>query len=146
CTEFSFEHWVAQFIAKGHKVVRVDQMESALGKEMHEKVTKKKEEKVIRCQLTSILTTRTLVDGGLLTNEMSTYCMLIKESCPTENDLPAYSICFVDTMTGEFNLVSFVDDIDQTQFETLIMQVKPKEIVYEKVSICELNPIFYKQI
>ncbi|CAI2182650.1 11046_t:CDS:10 [Funneliformis geosporum] len=130
--EFSFEHWAAQFIAKGHKVARVDQMETALGKEMREKATKKKEEKVIRRQLTSILTAGTLVDGGLLTNEMSTYCMSIKESCPTENDPPAYGICFVDTATGEFNLVSFVDDIDRTQFETLIMQVKPKEIVYEK--------------
>ncbi|CAG8558122.1 14662_t:CDS:10 [Funneliformis caledonium] len=130
--EFSFEHWAAQFIAKGHKVARVDQMETALSKEMREKATKKKEEKVIRRQLTSILTAGTLVDGGLLTNEMSTYCMSIKESCPTENDPPAYGICFVDTATGEFNLASFVDDIDRTQFETLIMQVKPKEIVYEK--------------
>ncbi|CAI2197854.1 4155_t:CDS:2, partial [Funneliformis geosporum] len=91
------------------------------------------EEKVIRCQLTSILTAETLVDGGLLTNEMSTYYISIKESCPTENDPLAYSIYFVDTATGEFNFVSFVDDIDRTQFETLIMQVKPKEIVNEKV-------------
>jgi DNA mismatch repair protein MSH6 len=36
------------------------------------------EEKVIRRQLTSILTAGTIVDGGLLTDEMSTYCMSIK--------------------------------------------------------------------
>ncbi|CAI2194739.1 19814_t:CDS:2, partial [Funneliformis geosporum] len=71
--------------------------------------------------------------GGLLTNEMSTYCMSIKvRVLSNKNDPPAYGICFVDTATGEFNLMSFVDDIDQTQFKTLIMQVKPKEIVYEK--------------
>ena len=63
----------------------------------------------------------------------------MQENCPTENDPPSYGICFVDTAIGEFNLVSFVDDIDRTQFETLIMQVKPKEIVYEKVSIRDLN-------
>ncbi|CAI2188027.1 13794_t:CDS:2 [Funneliformis geosporum] len=87
-------------------------METALGKEMREKVIKKKEEKVIRRQLTSIITIRILVDGELLTNEMSTYCISIKESCPTENDPPAYGICFVDTATGEFNLVSFINNID----------------------------------
>ncbi|PKK75027.1 DNA mismatch repair protein Msh6 [Rhizophagus irregularis] len=130
--ESSFEYWAAKFIAKGHKVARVDQMETALGKEMREKASKNKEEKVIRRQLTSILTAGTIVDGGLLTDEMSTYCMSIKEHCPNEIDPPSYGVCFVDTATGEFNLASFVDDIDRTQFETLIMQVKPKEIVYEK--------------
>lgn len=61
-----------------------------------------------------------------------------QEHCPNEIDPPSYGVCFVDTATGEFNLASFVDDIDRTQFETLIMQVKPKEIVYEKVSILAL--------
>ncbi|GBC01838.1 hypothetical protein RclHR1_04350014 [Rhizophagus clarus] len=130
--ESSFEHWAAQFIAKGYKVARVDQMETAIGKEMREKASNSKEEKVIRRQLTSILTAGTIVDSGLLTDEMSTYCMSIKERCQNEIDPPAYGICFVDTATGEFNLASFVDDIDRTQFETLIMQVKPKELVYEK--------------
>ncbi|RHZ76117.1 hypothetical protein Glove_203g51 [Diversispora epigaea] len=130
--EMSFESWAAQFIAKGYKVARVDQMETALGKEMREKSSKKKEEKIIRRELKTILTAGTIVDGGLLTNDMSTFCMSIKESCDAENDPPAFGICFVDTATAEFHLTSFVDDFDRTQFETLIMQVKPKEIVHEK--------------
>ncbi|CAG8546606.1 8518_t:CDS:10 [Diversispora eburnea] len=130
--EMSFESWAAQFIAKGYKVARVDQMETALGKEMREKSSKKKEEKIIRRELATILTAGTIVDGGLLTNDMSTFCMSIKESCDSENDPPAFGICFVDTATAEFHLTSFVDDFDRTQFETLIMQVKPKEIVHEK--------------
>ncbi|CAG8467250.1 7721_t:CDS:10 [Acaulospora colombiana] len=115
-----------------YKVARVDQMETAIGKEMREKSNKKKEDKVIRRELTSILTAGTIVDGGLLTNDMSTYCMSIKEVCQTDSSPPAFGICFVDTATAEFHLTSFVDDIDRTQFETLIMQVKPKEIVFEK--------------
>ncbi|CAG8542071.1 1112_t:CDS:10 [Diversispora eburnea] len=130
--EMSFESWAAQFIAKGYKVARVDQMETAIGKEMREKSSKKKEEKIIRRELTSILTAGTIVDGGLLTNEMSTFCMSIKESCNTENESPTFGICFVDTATAEFHITSFNDDLDRTQFETLIMQVKPREIVYEK--------------
>ncbi|CAJ0648884.1 10653_t:CDS:10 [Entrophospora sp. SA101] len=119
--EASIEHWAAKFIAKSHKVAKVDQMETALGKEMREKATKTKEDKIIRRQLTSIFTAGTVVDGGLLTNDMSTYCIL-----------PSFGICFVDTSIAEFNFTSFQDDIDRTHFETLIMQVKPKEIVYEK--------------
>ncbi|CAJ0650325.1 6592_t:CDS:10 [Entrophospora sp. SA101] len=130
--EASFEHWAAKFIAKNHKVARVDQMETALGKEMREKATKTKEDKIIHRQLTSIFTSGTIVDSGLLTNDMSTYCMSIKEYCPTENSPPSFGICFVDTSIAEFNFTSFQDDIDRTHFETLIMQVKPKEIVYEK--------------
>ncbi|CAG8445223.1 11757_t:CDS:10 [Ambispora leptoticha] len=130
--EMSFDHWAAQFIAKGYKVAKVDQMETALGKEMREKATKSKEEKVIRRELTSILTAGTLVEGGLLTNDMGTYCLSIKEEITSDNELPEFGICFVDTATGEFNLASFKDDINRTKFETLIMQLKPREIVFEK--------------
>lgn len=40
----------------------------------------------------------------------------------------------MDTSTAEFNLSYFVDDVDRTQLETLLLQVKPKEIVLEKGS------------
>ncbi|KAF8925476.1 DNA mismatch repair protein msh6, partial [Dissophora ornata] len=135
--ESSFEYWAAQFIAKGYKVARVDQMETALGKAMRERdgaVKKASAQKVIRRELHSILTAGTLTDSGLLTNEMATYCMAIKElNRPGAEHLPTqFGIAFVDTSTAEFNLASFHDDMDRTKFETLITQIKPKEIVVEK--------------
>ncbi|KAF9201562.1 DNA mismatch repair protein msh6, partial [Haplosporangium sp. Z 27] len=135
--ESSFEYWAAQFIAKGYKVARVDQMETALGKAMRERdgaVKKSAVQKVIRRELHSILTAGTLTDSGLLTNEMATYCMAIKElSRQGAEHLPTrFGIAFVDTSTAEFNLATFYDDMDRTKFETLITQIKPKEIVVEK--------------
>ncbi|GAA5799547.1 hypothetical protein HPULCUR_004963 [Helicostylum pulchrum] len=132
--EMSFDYWTAQFIAKGHKVAKVDQMETALGKSMREKGDTKasKADKIIRRELTSVLTAGTLVDSGLLTNDLSTYCMSIKEYCGDETLPPTFGICFVDTATAEFNLVHFEDDVNRTKFETLIMQVKPRELVTEK--------------
>ncbi|KAG0167716.1 DNA mismatch repair protein msh6 [Apophysomyces sp. BC1034] len=132
--EMSFDYWAAQFIAKGHKVARVDQMETAIGKSMREREAEKgsKVDKIIRRELTSVLTAGTLVDAGLLTNDMSTYCMSIAERCPAEHVAPQFGICFVDTSTAEFNLVTFEDDINRTKFETLIMQIKPRELVTEK--------------
>ncbi|KAF7722208.1 DNA mismatch repair protein msh6 [Apophysomyces ossiformis] len=132
--EMSFDYWAAQFIAKGHKVARVDQMETAIAKTMREREADKgsKGDKIIRRELTSVLTAGTLVDAGLLTNDMSTYCMSIAELCPAEHLPPRFGICFVDTSTAEFNLVAFEDDVNRTKFETLIMQIKPRELVTEK--------------
>lgn len=75
----SFNTWATQFIAKGYKVARVEQFETALGKEMREKENKGgKEEKVIRRELACILTAGTLVDEVMLQDEMSIYCVAIK--------------------------------------------------------------------
>ncbi|KAF2705002.1 DNA mismatch repair protein Msh6 [Pleomassaria siparia CBS 279.74] len=137
--EASLDMWASQFVAKGYKVARVDQMESALGKEMRERdddnkpAKKAKEEKIIRRELASVLTSGTLVDTGMLQDEMSTYCMAVKEiDC---DNLPAFGVAFVDTATAQFQLCEFTDDIDMTRFETLIAQMRPGELLLEKACI-----------
>jgi DNA mismatch repair protein MSH6 len=47
--------------------------------------------------------------------------------------LPAFGVCFVDTATGEFNLAEFTDDADMTKLETFVAQMRPQELVLEKV-------------
>lgn len=139
--EASLDLWASQFVAKGYKVARVDQLESALAKEMRERDDeqpikagkakfKTKEDKIIRRELAAVLTTGTLVDPGMLQGDMSTYCMAIKEI--DRDNLPAFGIAFVDTATAHFQLCEFTDDIDMTKFETLIAQMRPVELVYEK--------------
>lgn len=133
--EASLDLWANQFVAAGYKIARVDQMESALGKEMRERdasTSKKpqKEEKVIRRELAAVLTSGTLVDGGMLQGDMSTFCVAIKE---TETDgLPSFGIAFVDTATAHFQLAGFVDDSDMTKFETFVAQIRPGELLLEK--------------
>jgi DNA mismatch repair protein MSH6 len=135
--EASLDLWANQFVAKGYKVARVDQMESALAKEMRErddeKPTKKakgKEDKIIRRELAAVLTSGTLVDPSMLQGDMSTYCMAIKEI--DRDNLPAFGVAFVDTATAHFQLCEFTDDIDMTRFETLIAQMRPGELLLEK--------------
>ncbi|KAK4545544.1 hypothetical protein LTR36_002894 [Oleoguttula mirabilis] len=132
--ESSLDHWANQFVAKGFKIARVDQMESALGKDMRERDDKsKKEEKIIRRELASVLTAGTLVDGGMLQDDMATYCAAIKE---TERDgKPCFGIAFVDTATAQFHLTDFVDDADMTRFETFVAQTRPGELLLEKSCI-----------
>lgn len=138
--EASLDMWATQFVAKGNKVARVDQMESALAKEMRERddngnksKTPKKADKVIRRELAAVLTSGTLVDTGMLQNDMSTYCMAIKEI--DRDNLPAFGVAFVDTATAQFQLCEFTDDIDMTKFETLIAQMRPGELLLEKSCI-----------
>lgn len=130
--ESSLDHWVNQFIAKQYKVARVDQMETNLGKEMRERQDNggKKADKVISRQLACVLTAGTLVDGGMLQDDMAAYCVAIKES--VVDDLPAFGIAFADTATGRFYLSGFVDDVDLTKFETFIAQTGPRELLLEK--------------
>ncbi|KAF7597240.1 DNA mismatch repair protein msh6 [Aspergillus hancockii] len=133
--EMSLDHWANQFVAKGYKIARVDQAESALGKEMRERDGKKggKEDKVIRRELACVLTAGTLVEGSMLQDDMSTYCVAIKEAIIDNS--PAFGLAFVDTATGQFFLSEFVDDADMTKFETFVAQTRPQELLVEKSTI-----------
>ncbi|KAI9359283.1 putative DNA mismatch repair protein Msh6 [Zopfochytrium polystomum] len=135
--ESSFETWASQFVAKGYKVAKVDQAESQVAKDIRERKqgtagSSKKEEKILRRELTMVLTAGTLVDSALLTNDMATYCMAIKEGVVADHEAPSFGICFVDTATAEFRISAFKDDVDRTKLETIILQIKPKELVLEK--------------
>ncbi len=148
--ESSLDMWASQFVAKGYKIARVDQSETALAKEMRERDGKsaKAPEKVIRRELSQVLTSGTLVDAAMLQDDMSTYCVAIKVLCTFEDTrtgtneqqeevvdgVPAFGIAFVDTATGEFNLTEFQDDVDMTRFETFVAQIRPQELLLEKVS------------
>jgi DNA mismatch repair protein MSH6 len=134
--ESSFDHWASQFIGKGYKVAKVDQLETAIGKQIRDRESSKKEEKIIRRELTSVLTAGTLIDGGLLTNDLSTFCMAIKEN---KENPPTFGVCFVDTATAEFNFTHFLDDADCTQLETLLVQINPREVVLEKGQVSPIT-------
>ena len=134
--EMSLDHWANQFVAKGYKIARVDQKETALGKEMRERdggAKAKKEDKVIHRELACVLTAGTLVEGGMLHDDMATYCVSIKETLV--NELPVFGIAFVDAATSEFFLSEFTDDVDLTRFETFIAQTRPQELILEKSSV-----------
>lgn len=129
--EASLDLWQSQFIAKGYKVARVDQRETALGKEMRERGDKaSKADKIIKRELACVLTGGTLVEESMLQDEMSTYCVAIKELFTDKG--PTFGAAFVDTAVGAFSLCEFNDDVELTKFETLIAQIRPKELLLEK--------------
>jgi len=136
--ESSLEMWATQFVAKGFKIARVDQRETALGKDMRERDEKDeksknkqtKKDSIIKRELACVLTAGTLVDGAMLQDDMSTWCVAIKES--EKDEKPAFGIAFVDTATGQFHVTEFGDDDGLTRFETFVAQTRPRELLLEK--------------
>lgn len=131
--EMSFEYWAKEFISHGYKVAKVDQKESLLAKEMRGGGTK--EEKIIKRELTGILTGGTLTDLDMISDDMATYCLALREST-SEDGEKVFGACFVDTATSELNFIELKDDEDCSKLDTLITQIKPKEILCEKNNLC----------
>ena len=128
--ESSFDYWASQFLAKGFRVARVEQLENSVAKAMRDRQSNKtpsiKASSIIRRELTQVLTPGTLVDAGMLTSDMGVYCMAIKESNLS------FGIAFVDAASASFQLAEFMDDDCRTRLETLLLQMKPVELVVEK--------------
>ncbi|KAI0739110.1 DNA mismatch repair protein Msh6 [Daedaleopsis nitida] len=141
--EMSFNFWAAKFLAKGYKVGRVDQAETALGAEMRVAADKKSKkasaeekakDKIVRRELNKVYTNGTLVDEELLTDEQAGHCVSIREDDASEgkDGKQSFGVCVLDSATSEFNLSAFEDDICRTKLETMIRQLRPKEIVFTK--------------
>ena len=80
-------------------------------------------------------TNGTLVDQELLTDEQAGHCIAISEEQSNDDSLKRFGICVLDCSTSEFNLSAFEDDICRTKLETLMRQVRPKEILFTKVGV-----------
>lgn len=130
--EMSFEYWAKEFISHGYKIAKVDQKESLLMKEMRGGATK--EEKIIKRELTGILTAGTLTDLDMITDDMPTYCMSVREH--DAGDHKRFGVAFVDTATAELNMIEFEDDAECSKLDTLVAQVKPKEVIVAKGNLC----------
>lgn len=76
-------------------------------------------------------TNGTLVDEELLTDEQAGHCISLRENIE-EN---SFGVCVLDSATSEFKLSAFEDDVCRTKLETMIRQLRVKEIIYTKVGL-----------
>ncbi|RDB29773.1 DNA mismatch repair protein msh6 [Hypsizygus marmoreus] len=139
--EMSFNFWAAKFLGKGYKVGRVDQAETALGAEMRMAADKsrgkvsadKGKDKIVRRELNKVYTNGTLVDAELLTDEQAGHCVCIYEEENKENaDNNKFGVCVLDCSTSQFDMSAFEDDVCRTKLETLMRQLRPKELLFVK--------------
>jgi DNA mismatch repair protein MSH6 len=131
--EATFEMWAARFVAAGYKIARVDQVETAIGKSIREKESESKAEKIIRRELTCILTAGTITEPSMLGSDSASYCVAIKEKTCNDANVEI-GLAIVDAAGGSFKLCDFQDDGMRAILETILMQLQPKEIILEKGS------------
>lgn len=142
--ESSVDFWIAKFLAKGYKVGKVDQCETALGAEMRNKgslptskfskpppQSKTAGKEIVRRELRSVVTSGTIVDGNILTDDAATCLLAIKETL-NSSGFPVFGVIVMDAATAEFNLSHFEDSANRTHLETIMSRFKPKEILHEK--------------
>lgn len=165
--ESSYTMFANKFLGLGYKVGRVDQTETAVGKDMRKSAATGSKSKggsssvaasddsgskIVRRDLRSIMTAGTIVDADCLPDEMSSYCISIKEVIEDdalagrtaasgitgrddEESMQAkitFGVCILDAGVAQFNLHHFVDDVTRTKFETLLRSLRIKEVLYEK--------------
>ncbi|KJA23091.1 hypothetical protein HYPSUDRAFT_40213 [Hypholoma sublateritium FD-334 SS-4] len=168
--ESSFNLWASKFLAKGYKVGRVEQAETALGAEMRMAAEKDKgkaakgksaassaQEKIVRRELNKVYTNGTLVDQEFLTDDQSGHCVAIFEATTPEAEMSAgkklelmsdgrFGVCVLDCSTSQFNLSSFEDDVCRTRLETLMRQICPKEILFKKGTLSKTTQTLLKAV
>ncbi|KAJ7929330.1 muts domain V-domain-containing protein [Mycena leptocephala] len=131
-----------KFLGQGYKVGRVDQAETALGAEMRVKADKSKgkvsadknKEKIVRRELNKVYTNGTLLDPEMLTDDQAGHFISICENFPEEgiDSISTFGVSVLDCSTSQFNLSTFEDDICRTKLETLMRQLRPKELLFTK--------------
>ncbi|KAJ3747148.1 muts domain V-domain-containing protein [Lentinula detonsa] len=137
--EMSFNFWAAKFLGKGYKVGKVEQSETALGAEMRLAGDKKsgkpkggEKEKIVRRELNKVYTNGTLVDGEMIIDDEAGHCISIREIESDDGSHNTFGICVLDCSTSQFDLAIFEDDICRTKLETMIRQIRPKEMLFTK--------------
>ncbi|GAA99438.1 uncharacterized protein L969DRAFT_93899 [Mixia osmundae IAM 14324] len=140
--EATFDFWAAKFLAQGYKVGRVDQAETAIGMEMRHKDAKSAGEKasskkIVQRELNCVLTSGTIVDERMLSDDLSQHCIAIREYTPSSSARPQFGLCVLDASTAEFRIIAFADDICRTKLETTLRLLRPRELVHERVNLSQ---------
>jgi DNA mismatch repair protein MSH6 len=132
--EQSFSYWASKFIHSGYPIGKVEQMETTVGKSIRDK-SSKGGDKILKRELTSILTPGTLSDPNLLASASATYCMAlcIRQISSTSQNAYYIGFAILDASTSHFQIGSV--PMKTSWLETILVSIKPAEILVEKSAI-----------
>lgn len=140
--EGQFSAYATRLVALGFKVGRVEQMETMNAKQKRTSKEKVKGGPATVCEreLCEILTQGTVSDESMLEGPQANFLLTVCRGGKANDE---YGVCLLEASTGVFYVGQFVDDDQLTQFETLLLRAKPREVVYPKGG---LDPMAIKLI
>ncbi|KAL9261155.1 DNA mismatch repair protein MSH7-like protein, partial [Drosera capensis] len=125
-SESGIDDAVQKLVARGYKVGRIEQLETS------EEAKARGANSVIRRKLVNVCTSST-TDSNI--GPDAVHLLAVKEgSCGLDNGSIIFGFAFVDCAALKVWIGSVTDDTSYAALGTLLMQVSPKEIIYESLS------------
>lgn len=121
----SFYHNCTKLIRHGYKVCRVVQTETPVDR-LKKVGTGKIEDVMLERTVDRIITPGTIVEHEILEDHSARFLLCLKQNEST------LGVCIVDAAAAEFQLGVLEDDNDFSKLRTLLFQLRPKEVVYQK--------------
>ena len=125
----AYDKFASKFVALGYKVARMDQ---ALDKNSKLLPSRK---------LTDYQTRGTLIDSPLLGNQ-SNYLLSLYENKSTNQ----FGLCFIDCSTNQIYIGEFQDDHHYSHLKTLLLQIKPREIICLRNNLSKSSILWIKKL
>ncbi|WCJ42434.1 DNA mismatch repair protein MSH7 [Euphorbia peplus] len=123
-SESGIDDAVEKLVARGYKVGRIEQLETS------DQAKARGGNTVIQRKLIQVTTPSTVTDGNI--GPDAVHLLAIKEgNSGVENQATVYGFAFLDCASLRFWVGSVVDDASFAALGALLMQVSPKEVLYE---------------
>lgn len=129
-SESGIDDAVEKLVARGYKVGRIEQLETS------EQAKARHTNSVISRKLVNVVTPSTTVDGTI--GPDAVHLLAIKEgNCGPDNGSVVYGFAFVDCAALRVWVGTINDDASCAALGALLMQVSPKEVIYENRGLCK---------
>ncbi|XP_014496504.1 DNA mismatch repair protein MSH7 [Vigna radiata var. radiata] len=123
-SESGIDDAIQKLVARGYKVGRVEQLETS------EAAKARGANSVVRRKLVQVVTPSTNVDGNIGPDAVHLLA-INEESNDLDNGSVVYGFAFVDCARLRFWVGSIEDDTSCSALGALLMQVSPKEVIYD---------------
>jgi len=128
--EQAFAKHLARLVEAGYKVGRVEQTETTNAakkrRNSHEPTAKSQ---ICQRALVRIVTKGTVIDTNNLSSHQQRYVLAVEELVEKDTNLATVGVCYVDASENAVYVGEFEDDERRTWLETLMVLLRPKEIV-----------------
>nr|XP_016505221.1 PREDICTED: DNA mismatch repair protein MSH7-like isoform X1 [Nicotiana tabacum] len=123
-SESGIDEAVQKLLARGYKVGRMEQLETS------EQAKSRGSTSVIRRKLVHVFTPSTTSEGNI--GPDAVHLLAVKETCnELENGSTTFGFAFVDCAALKVWVGSISDDASCAALGALLMQVSPKEVIYD---------------